>query len=211
MSVRDPHVPINRLTALAFTSHDPAVEDDRLALGHMAECVQCAATFARLSADADRLHDAACREADLMFPDPMLEAQRARILDRLAHLGHVARVLRFPTRRRDVAMPVSTEGRRWISVAAAAGLIIGLVAGQMIHFVPWDAATHRGTAGPFQVPVRQSAPLLIPASTSGPALSDDELLDAIEAAVQLGHAQSLRALDALTPTAADLRELSLGQ
>jgi hypothetical protein len=37
-----------------------------------------------------------------------------------------------------------------------------------------------------------------------PVLSDDELMEEVEAAVQLRRVRGLRALDALTPTAADL-------
>ena len=44
----------------------------------------------------------------------------------------------------------------------------------------------------------------MPASSNGRALSDDELLDEIEAAVQVRRAHSLRALDEITPTATDL-------
>ena len=40
--------------------------------------------------------DAAQAEADALFDDRTLDAQRARILDRIAHLGHHARVIRFP-------------------------------------------------------------------------------------------------------------------
>jgi hypothetical protein len=35
-------------------------------------------------------------------------------------------------------------------------------------------------------------------------LSDDDLMEEVEASVQSRRAQSLRALDALTPTAADM-------
>jgi hypothetical protein len=49
----------------------------------------------------------------------------------------------------------------------------------------------------------------VPASASLPPLSDDELMEEVEAAVQLRRAQSLRAIDALTPTAADV--LALGR
>jgi hypothetical protein len=51
--------------------------------------------------------------------------------------------------------------------------------------------------------------VIVPASASLPALSDDELMEEVEAAVQLRRVQSLRAIDALTPTAADL--LALGR
>jgi hypothetical protein len=74
--------------------------------------------------------------------------------------------------------------------------------------VPWDWRSNREiTPSSIQSSGRQS-PVLVPASTTGHALSDDELLDEVEAAVQVRRAHSLRALDELTPVAIDL---SLGR
>jgi hypothetical protein len=61
----------------------------------------------------------------------------------------------------------------------------------------------------MQAADRPGSPKVIPASASLPLLTDDELMEEVEAAVQLRRAQSLRAIDALTPTAADL--LALGR
>jgi hypothetical protein len=210
MSVRDSHVPLDRLTALALVGRAPASDEDRSALGHVSQCQQCADELARLTVVSDEWRDVAIRDVDAMFDAASLDTQRSRILDRLAHLGQVARVLPFPTRTRDVAMPVTRGSRRWVSVAAAAGLIIGLVAGQLLHFPPMDRAFAREQVT-MQAPGRALAPTILPAATSAPLLSDDELLDEIEAAVQLRRAQSLRALDALTPTASEFRDWSLGR
>ncbi len=209
MSVRTNHVPIEQLTALAFVARTTDTEPDQHVIAHVSRCHQCAAELGRLTAEADSLRDAAFARADAIFDDEMLEAQRSRILDRLANLGHVARVLRFPLHSREVAMPVSTGSRRWISVAAAAGLIIGLVAGQLLHFLPSDAARREGTVT-LQAPTRPNSPIRIPAAL-GPSVTDDQFLDEIEAAVQLRRAHSLRALDALTPTAGDFRDFPVGQ
>lgn len=215
MSVRDNHVPVDRLTALAFIARAPEDDSaeskaDGAALEHVGRCDRCAAELARLTVDAEGLRDAAFAVVDEAFDDAMLEVQRTRILDRLAHLGRAARVLSFPHRSRDAAMPVTAGSRRWVSVAAAAGLIIGLVAGQMLHFVPWNPTGGReDTLLTIQAPVRQSGPAIVNASASIPALSDDELLDEVEAAVRLPRAHSLRALDALTPRASDL--LTMGR
>ena len=105
-------------------------------------------------------------------------------------------------------MPVPVNGRRWISVAAAAGLIIGLVAGQMLHFLPAASPASRDEPARVQA-VDQPAGAIVPAANPGPTLSDDELMEEVEASVQLRRAASLRALDALTPTAADM--LALGR
>jgi hypothetical protein len=209
MRARDNHIPIDRLTALSLGARgldaEAADAQDQRALAHLAGCARCSDELGRLTAQADELRDLAFAEADDVFDDAMLDAQRTRILDRLAHLGQAARVLSFPRRSREVVMPVSGHSRRWVSVAAAAGLIIGLVAGQMLHFIP--AATNQARD---QLPTIQGVdrpgggPALIPATSTSPMLSDDELMDAVETAVQVRRAQSLQALDALTPTAADL-------
>jgi hypothetical protein len=214
MRVLDPHIPVDRLTALALAgraSDLPSGEagPDQQALAHLSRCDACSGTFARLVADADELRAFASQQADEVFDDAMLDAQRTRILDRLAHLGQAARVLSFPRRTREVVMPVSTSSRRWVSVAAAAGLIIGLVAGQMLHFVPTSSYAARDTGVSMQAADRPTGPGIIPASASSPSLSDDELMEEVEVAVHLRRAESMRALDGLTPTVADL--LALGR
>jgi hypothetical protein len=213
MRVRD-HIPVDRLAALALVTRAPearsaqAAQDQR-ALAHVESCERCSAEFARLVADADGLREFACDQADEVFDAAMLDAQRTRILDRLAHLGQAARVLSFPRRTRDVVMPVPASSRRWVSVAAAAGLIIGLVTGQMLHLVPSNGFAMRDQTVSMQSADRQTGAVLIPAAGTLPMLSDDELMEEVEVAVQLRRAQSLRALDGLTPTAADL--IALGR
>ena len=92
MAGRVQHIATDRLTALAFIvrapeDHSPESTEDQLALAHVADCDECAARFATLVTSADALRDAACAAADDVFDDAMLDAQRTRILDRLAHLG----------------------------------------------------------------------------------------------------------------------------
>jgi hypothetical protein len=209
MSVRNHHVSADRLTALAFGARGPQADHDPEALAHIAGCDRCADELVRRTADADELRTAACAHVDAIFDEAALETQRTRILDRLAHLGQAARVLRFPLRHRADGLPTGSGSRRWISVAAAAGLIIGLVAGQLLNVVPWRRGPEFAAA--VQPGVRQSSPAALPATVNASALSDDELLDAIEAAVQLRRATSLRALDAITPIASDLADLSRGR
>jgi hypothetical protein len=209
MSVRV-HVPIDRLTALAMTARGPQNPQssgdaenaaDREALAHVGQCDACATELTRLSATLDSLRDSAWSEADAAFDETALDSQRSRILDRLAHLGQAARVLRFPVRPREAAMPVSHVSRRWVSMAAAAGLIIGMVAGQ---FLP---TLRRDEPRAVEVPARASEPLIVQATSTPSLLSDDELLARIETAVQVRRVPALRALDELTPRAGDLREI----
>ena len=214
MSGREHHIPLDRLTALAFivrAPEDASAHDleDQTAFAHVSQCDECAAAFARVTADADGMRDLAFAQADEVFDDAMLDAQRTRILDRLAHLGRAARVLSFPRTTREATAPGTGSTRRWVSAAAAAGLIIGLVAGQMLHFVPSTALVPRDEGVSMQAVDRPGGAVLIPASATLPPLSDDELMEEVETAVQLRRAPSLRALDALTPSAAEM--LALGR
>lgn len=211
MNGRRSCVPADRLTAFALAGRAPDGARDRELLDHVAVCDTCANRLSELTGELDALRGAAWQEVDAAFDDVALETQRSKILDRLAHLGQVARVLRFPGRVREAAMPVSPISRRWLSVAAAAGLLIGLVAGQLIHFVPWDTRLHR--AAPSSSPTvsaaarGQTGPLIVQTSSAMVATTDDELLDEIDQAMQLRRAASLRALDAFTPRVGDLVEI----
>src|SRR6186997_1383180 len=132
---------------------------------------------------------AACAEADAHFDDRALETQRHKILARLAHLGHPAKVIRFP-KAGNVEMPTGGVNRRWISVAAAAGLIIGLLGGQLVHLVP---QSNRRLA-PMATSIAPSAPS-DPAFVPVLAPLDDGLLGEIELVMQTRTVNELRALD----------------
>jgi hypothetical protein len=208
MSLRGSCVPFDRLTALALAAHAPESDQDRQFLAHVAACELCTAKLADLTSQVEGLRDAAWQEADAVFDEAALETQRMKILARIAQLGKAARVLRFPARVREAAMPVSPISRRWISVAAAAGLIIGLVAGQMLHFVPWDSRLHR-PASQLQAgnPRVSAGPVIVQTAATAVTSTDDELLDEIDEAMRLRRAASLRALDAFTPRVGDLVEI----
>lgn len=135
---------------------------------------------------------AACAEADAHFDERALESQRHKILARLAHLGHHAKVIRFP-KAPSGELPATGVNRRWISVAAAAGLLIGLLGGQLTHLFPQPARR----VSPPAPPTVASAPArsnFVPASVS----VDDSLLNEIDLAVQLQSPAALRAIAELT-------------
>jgi hypothetical protein len=85
-------------------------------------------------------------------------------------------------------------------------LIIGLVAGQMLHFLPAGTPTaQRDDLVSMQAVERSSPrPGIVPASATSPMLSDDELMEEVERAIEARRAPSLRAIDGFTPTAGDL-------
>jgi hypothetical protein len=135
---------------------------------------------------------AACSEADALFDDRALEVQRHKILARLAHLGQSAKVIRFP-RTSSGELQATGVNRRWISVAAAAGLIIGLLGGQLVHILPQQS---RGLA-PMATSIAPSAPSRAPFTPVSFA-ADDGLLGEIELVMQARTANELRALDEYT-------------
>ena len=137
---------------------------------------------------------AACAEADAHFDDHALEAQRNKILARLAHLGHPAKVIRFP-KAGAPELPAASVNRRWISVAAAAGLIIGLLGGQLVHLMPQS----NRRLSPMATSIAPSAPSSVPTFVPVSAPIDDGLLGEIEVAMEMRGASELRALDDLTP------------
>jgi hypothetical protein len=135
---------------------------------------------------------AACAEADAHFDERALETQRHKILARLAHLGHPAKVIRFPKAPAG-DLPATGINRRWISVAAAAGLLIGLLGGELMHLVPQQARR----ATPMTTSIAPSAPArstFVAASVN----VDDSLLNEIDLAVQLRSPSELRVLAELT-------------
>jgi len=147
------------------------------------------------TAALERYRAAAHAETDALFDDRALEAQRHKILARLANLGQSAKVIRFPHATPPEA-PAPNVNRRWISVAAAAGLIIGLIGGQVMNLLP--------------TPTRRLAPMATSMAPSGnngtgylPArmtiAQDDGLLGEVDFAVQVRSASELQALDELTP------------
>lgn len=136
---------------------------------------------------------AAHAEADAHFDDRALEAQRHKILSRLANLGHPAKVIRFP-RATHVDTPVSGINRRWISVAAAAGLIIGLLGGQIVNLMPPQARRLSPGASSIAPSASNS---YVPARMT--ISQDDGLLGEVDFAVQVRSASELQILDELTP------------
>ena len=139
---------------------------------------------------------AAHAEADAHFDDRALETQRHKILARLAHLGHPAKVIRFPLATRRSRRPAAGVNRRWISVAAAAGLIIGLLGGQVVNLVPPQTRRLAPMASSI-APSASTVTSYVPARVTLP--QDDGLLGEVDFAVQLRSASELRTLDELTP------------
>jgi hypothetical protein len=165
---------------------------------HVSSCGACRSRYAALTAWADSLRQDAHAEADEAFPPDRLAAQQAQIFRRLEALERPARVIAFPRFGRPVGSTRSSA-QRWIGAAAAAGLIVGLAAGQFMD-LPWRT----GTGNSDRTPVVQGAPS---ARTTNPvtpvpvSLSDEELFYDLDAR---SSARALEAIDAITPRSRDL-------
>jgi hypothetical protein len=139
---------------------------------------------------------AAWAEADAHFDERTLEAQRLRILARIEQGGQRAKVLPFPGAA-PTGRLVGGSSRRWISAAAAAGLLVGLLTGQLLHVMPGDNWVHpeRRTLTQQSTPALRS---VVPAVATASLDPDDMLLDAIDRAVAQQSITDLRAFDDLT-------------
>lgn len=108
---------------------DAVMTGDRPA--HLDRCDICASRAVDLGRWLDQMRTLAVETADEAFPAERLAAQQQQILRKLEALDQPARVISFPNQFR-----LNREGnsRRvavgWVGVAAAAGLLMGVVSTQ---------------------------------------------------------------------------------
>ena len=154
---------------------------------HLDRCDICAERAVDVGRWLDELRIAATEGADAAFTSERLAAQQSQILRRLEQLDSPARVIAFPAATR--ADRQAYGGRRvnvsWVGIAAAAGLMIGILGG------------HMGTQ------LLQPPPVNPPAVVDGgtqPALPvDGGFLDESYDRLRI---ESLELIDSMTPTMA---------
>lgn len=100
---------------------------------HLDQCDICAYRARELGRWLDDLRTSAIDATDEVFPAERLAAQQAQILRRITQLDEPARVIAFPNApskpKQDV--PTRRVAPAWVGVAAAAGLVVGVVGGQI--------------------------------------------------------------------------------
>jgi len=100
---------------------------------HLDRCDICAERAVALARWMDELQADAADMADDIFTPERLQAQQQHVMRRLEQLDQPARVIAFPAASR--ADLNGSSGRRvaasWVAVAAAAGLVIGVIGGQV--------------------------------------------------------------------------------
>lgn len=216
------HLSEDRLLALALGTPDKSTRTAMLVASHLQTCGPCGHRFRMLTA----LLKAIPKEADAGFRDVFtpqrLQAQRARIEHRLAHLvGAVepARVLAFPFSCQPLRQFDIGPGR-WIAAAAAIGLLLGVTAGQLIHYHPVatgtaiaadttaDAARTFDMTGTVELPPvdvdsqTQAAELTL--VEFGQLMEEEGFLSTLDFALTSYQVSELESIDALTPRVRDL-------
>lgn len=181
----------------ALDSHDEAV------VRHVASCPACQAEYNTLCVTLDEAADDTRHVADAVFSPEHLVQQRERILRRIE--GHGARVLSFPAHEAAARVPATHLGwKRWVAVAAAAGLVVGVLAGRLLHLTAdQDAAavTARLTARPAAT---ASAGHIIPAGLTHRA-GDETFMLEVDTALSAPRTPELEAIDAMTLRVQNLR------
>ncbi|HXW08475.1 MAG TPA: hypothetical protein VD833_24815 [Vicinamibacterales bacterium] len=165
---------------------------------HLADCGSCRSRYAALTTWADSLRQDAYAEADEVFTPERLAAQQSQILRRLEAMGRPARVIAFPRFTR-VVRGTRSSTQRWIGAAAAAGLFVGLAAGQLMD-LPWQTGS---TSQQAEAPIArnsQSARSSAPMTPVPVSLEDEELFYDLDS----GPVRALEAIDAITPRSRDL-------
>lgn len=128
---------------------------------HLDRCDECAERALNLRRAVDAVRAAAIEAADEAFPAERLAAQQAQILRRLEQIDEPTRVLTFPSQTR-VESRGSSRYRvapAWIGVAAAAGLVIGAIGGQVSARLELQPATADETPAVRQQPTVVDTPL----------------------------------------------------
>jgi hypothetical protein len=181
-----------------------AVSGEPASHPHLETCQHCRSRYDAFTGWLGRIQDDARSEADEAFPAERLAAQQAQVLRRLESLERPARVIAFPKFARPIT---STQGhaQRWVAAAAAAGLVIGLAAGQFLDIRDAFSGRRRPEA-PAQTTARNidvtrpTTPMVTPAS-SLTGVTDEALFFGDS---QRDRLTTLQSVDDITPRARDL-------
>jgi len=215
------HLSDDRLLGCALgTTIEPT---DGAASLHLDDCERCANRFEELTGVLQRVSDVADAGFDAHFPPARLQVQRARIGHRLAQaVGAVnpARVIRFPFTGRPLR-PLHVRRGWWLTAAATTGLLLGVTAGQLVHYHPGSAETAASAAAgldPMTGKLDMTGTVELPPSdtdwdteTTGLTLSafeqimaEEEFLGSLDVALTSFQVSELKSIDALTPRVRDL-------
>ena len=190
--------------ARAKVMHQPHLSDDRLidicldrapassTRQHLEACDVCEGRRARLARLLTHVSDVARDEADAVFTPERLSRQHARIVQRVEQEARHGRIISFPAGQgQGPTLPRARPGMGWIAGSAAAGLVIGLVAGRFARdFQAGVDQPASQAGGPVATATLQAV------STTA---SEEEFLGRLEVAIEGTSGSALRPLHDLTP------------
>jgi hypothetical protein len=166
---------------------------------HLTTCAECRFRYADFVRWLEGIKHEAHTEADLAMPPERLAAQQAQIFRRLEALERPARVIAFPKAVRTI---IATRGarQRWVVTAAAAGLVIGVAAGQLVDLRRALQPSSRSAKS-----VVADSATTRPVSPANNLVPIDEafLYGDLELSARSVADNSLRAFDDFTPRARD--------
>ena len=182
--IRGGHLSESALITAVMTGDRPA---------HLDRCDLCAERAVELGRWLDAVKTTGVEAAEAAFSPERLAAQQTQIMRRLEQLDEPARVIAFPSHSR---LRRESTGRRvaagWLGVAAAAGLVLGVISGQ------WSA---RLGQHPVQVRTEQLVPA--PAQSAPETAENVGPIDASLLDIDLDslNLPAVAVLDAMTPRA----------
>jgi len=193
------HPADDRLIAMYFGDEGASADDRRAVRQHLHGCETCTWRYTELTAPLERLRQDAAGEADEVFTSARLDAQRAKILDRLDPSADASRVIAFPSataraERSAIRRPLAG----WVAAAAAAGILIGVTGGQLFQ----SGVRRTVTAPPARTVIAAlPASAVVTDSPARRAVTDGEeaVMNEIEQAVFGHRITALSALDEMTP------------
>jgi hypothetical protein len=218
MIVRAPHLQDDVLYDCYYASRRGEAIDPPSA-EHLSDCQACSNRYAEVGTFLNTLSEEADAEVAALFPADRLRAQQQDIARRIELIGRAARVISFPRDKGRAAAhvaagtqapQVSHRAARWIAVAAAAGLFVGVAAGTLFNGgARLDVA--RDARRPGAVASRRvstPAPSRLSSSNVEEAVVDmDEMfMSDLETVLDRPHTSELVAFDALTPHVRDARD-----
>ena len=190
---------------LAAAWSDAALQPgERPVHAHLDGCSSCRARYNALDAWLRDMGTTARAEADEAFPADRLAAQHAQVMRRLEGLERPGRVIVFP-RNTHAVTGERSGARRWVAAAAAAGVVVGIAAGQLLDLRDALGRPNRSFLQQRTPESVTSVAATQPAKNAS-ALSDEAFLSELDDAALSRPVPELAALDAVTPRLRDITE-----
>jgi hypothetical protein len=170
---------------------------------HLEGCATCRARFEDFDRWIMGIGVEVRAEADRAMTAERLSAQQIQIARRLEALERPARVIAFPKAARAV-ISGNSHARRWVTVAAAAGLIAGIGLGQIVD-LHRGIETAAGPASASHIVATDTTARRDVGRTAAANVADVDMLLNPDSWTQ-PHVNALGALEDLTPHARELTD-----